>query len=40
VSNDIIARTPRAVDSMHVTLSKRLLSDAERAEFDRRTQRA
>ena len=40
VSNDVIARTPRAVDSMHVTLSKRPLSEAERAEFDRRTRRA
>lgn len=40
VGNDVIARTPRAVDSMHVTLSKRPLSDAERAEFDRRTRRA
>jgi len=39
-SNDIVARTPRAVDSMQVTLSKRFLSDAERAEFDRRTRRA
>jgi len=39
VSNDVIARTPRAVDSMHVTLSKRPLSEAERAEFDRRTRR-
>ena len=40
VSNDVIARAPRAVDSMHVTLSKRPLSEAERAEFDRRTRRA
>lgn len=40
VGNDVIARTPRAVDSMHVTLSKRPLSDAERTEFDRRTRRA
>ena len=39
VGNDVIARTPRAVDSMHATLSKRPLSDAERAEFDRRTRR-
>ncbi len=39
VGNELIARTPRAVDAMHVTLSKRPLSDAERAEFDRRTRR-
>jgi SAM-dependent methyltransferase len=40
VSHEMIARAPRAVDSIHVTLSKRPLSDAERAEFDRRTRRA
>jgi len=40
VSHDVIARAPRAVDSMHVTLLKRPLSDLERAEYDRRTRRA
>lgn len=40
VSDDVIARTPRAVDSIQATLTKRSLSEAERAEFDRRTRRA
>lgn len=40
IGSDIIARTPRAVDSMDVVLSKRPLSEAERVEFDHRTGRA
>jgi SAM-dependent methyltransferase len=39
VNKELISRTPRATDSMQVTLTKRPLTDAERAETDRRTRR-
>ena len=34
-----LLRTPRAIDSMHVTLTKRATTDAEKAEADRQTSR-
>lgn len=39
ISKEVLSRTPRAVDSLQVTLTKRPLTDAERAETDRRTRR-